>query len=136
MTTDNLFWIASMSKPITGAVLMILVDEGRLSLDDPVEKHLPEFRNLWLAAEQDQEHILLKRPARPITVRDIMSHTSGLAFKSALEEPTLDGLPLRDTVRGYTLLPLQFEPGAKCGVLQRRHQHGRPHDRSHQRPAV
>ncbi|MGE0607540.1 MAG: serine hydrolase domain-containing protein [Pirellulales bacterium] len=110
---DSLFWIASMSKPITGAAMMILVDEGRVSLDDPVEKHLPEFRELWLAAEQDKDHILLKRPARAVTVRDILSHTSGLAFKSPLEQPTLDGLPLRDTVRGYTMMPLLHEPGSK-----------------------
>ena len=43
MTADSLFWIASMSKPITGAAVMILVDEGKLSIDDPVEKYLPEF---------------------------------------------------------------------------------------------
>jgi len=46
MTTDAMFWIASMTKPITGAAVMILVDEGRIALDDPVERHLPEFAAL------------------------------------------------------------------------------------------
>ena len=41
---------------------MMLVDEGKVSLDDPVEKHLPEFKDLWLAVEKDREHMLLKRP--------------------------------------------------------------------------
>jgi len=113
MRPDSLFWIASMSKPITAATLMILVDDGKVRLDDPVEKFLPEFKNLWLTAEQDNDHILLKRPAHPITVREILSHTSGLPFKSALEEPTLDGLPLRDAVRSYAMTPLLFEPGTK-----------------------
>jgi CubicO group peptidase (beta-lactamase class C family) len=92
---------------------MMLVDEGKVKLDDPVEKYLPEFKNLWLAVEQDKEHILLKKPKRPITVRDILSHTSGMPFKSAMEEPTLDALPLRDAVRSYAMTPLQFEPGSK-----------------------
>jgi CubicO group peptidase (beta-lactamase class C family) len=113
MKTDALFWIASQSKPITAAALMMLVDEDKVKLDDPVERHLPEFKNLWLAVEQDKEHILLKKAKRPITVRDILSHTSGMPFKSALEEPTLDALPLRDAVRSYAMTPLQFEPGSK-----------------------
>jgi CubicO group peptidase (beta-lactamase class C family) len=113
MTPDTTFWIASMTKPITGAALMILVDEGKVRLDDPVEKFLPEFKTLWLPVEQDQDRLVLKRQEQPITVRQIMSHTSGLAFKSPLEEPTLDGLLLRDAVKSYTLIPLQYEPGTK-----------------------
>jgi CubicO group peptidase (beta-lactamase class C family) len=113
LKTDALFWIASQSKPITAAALMMLVDEGKVKLDDPVEKYLPEFKNLWLAVEQDKEHVLLKKPKRPITVRDILSHTSGMPFQSAMEVPTLDALPLRDAVRSYAMTPLQFEPGSK-----------------------
>ena len=52
---------------------MMLVDEGKVALDDPVEKHLPEFHHQWLAVEQDSNHLLLKQPKRPITVRDILS---------------------------------------------------------------
>ena len=48
MKTDDLFWIASMSKPITATGLMMLVDEGKVKLDDPVEKYLPEFKDQWL----------------------------------------------------------------------------------------
>ena len=111
MTTESLFWIASMSKPMTAAALMILVDEGKVSLDDPVAKHLPEFREMWLTAEKTPGQMTLKRPGRAITIRDILSHTSGLPFKSAVEEPTLDIAPLSLVVRSYTMLPLLFEPG-------------------------
>ena len=113
MTTDALFWIASQSKPITATALMMLVDEGKLALDDPVEKHLPEFHHQWLTLEQDSHHLLLKQPKRPITVRDILSHTSGLPFASAAEQPTLDLLPLRIGALSYAMTPLVFEPGSK-----------------------
>ena len=113
MPTDALFWIASQSKPITATCLMMLVDEGKLKLDDPVAKYLPEFNNLWLAVEHDNDHMMLKRPRHPITVREILSHTSGMPFSSAMETPTLDVLPLRDGVRSYALTPLQYEPGTK-----------------------
>ena len=111
MAADSLFWIASMTKPMTAAALMILVDEGKVSLDDPVAKHLPEFRDLWAVAEKGPERMVLERPARPITIRDILSHTSGLPFKSAVEEPTLDLAPLSIGARSYTQSPLLFQPG-------------------------
>lgn len=110
MRADDLFWIASQSKPITATALMMLVDEGKVSLDEPVEKYLPEFKAQWLAAEQDADHILLKKPGHPITVRNILSHISGLPFKSALEEPTLDLLPLAVAARSYAMTPLTFDP--------------------------
>jgi CubicO group peptidase (beta-lactamase class C family) len=113
MRPDALFWIASMSKPITAAAFMILVDEGKVKLDDPVAKFLPEFGGQWLALPADKDHVLLVRPKTSMTVRHILSHTSGMPFKSAMEEPTLDLLPLRDTVRSYAMTPLQSEPGAK-----------------------
>jgi CubicO group peptidase (beta-lactamase class C family) len=113
MTTDAVFWIASQSKPITAAALMMLVDEGKVALDDPVSKYVPEFKDLWLAVEQDRDHMLLKRPARPVSVRDLLRHTSGLPFSSMMERPTLDGLALSYAVRSYAMTPLQFEPGTK-----------------------
>lgn len=112
MATDSVFWIASQSKPITGAGLMILVDEGKVKIDDPVEKFLPEFKDLWLTVEQDKDRLVLKKTP-PITVQQVLAHTSGMPFKSMMEQPTLDGLPLRDAVRSYVLTPLQFEPDTK-----------------------
>lgn len=113
MRADALFWIASQSKPMTATALMMLVDEGKVTLDDPVGKYLPEFKGQWLAVEQDREHVLLRWPAHPVTVREILSHTSGMPFSSAMERPTLDLLPLRDSVRSYAMTPLLFEPGTR-----------------------
>lgn len=110
MKPNSLFWIASMSKPITGTALMLLVDEGQVKLDDPIEKYLPEFKELKVAGANGAE---LKKPARLVTVRDVMSHTSGMPFKSAKESPTLDGLPLKVAVESYAVTPLTHEPGAK-----------------------
>lgn len=111
MGPDALFWIASMSKPITAALLMMLVDDGKVRLDDPVERYLPEFKGLWVKAEEDKDHMLLRKPKQPVTVRQILNHTSGMPFRSLLEQPTLDHLPLRDAIRSYALTPLQTEPG-------------------------
>ena len=113
MTTDALFWIASESKPITATALMMLVEAGRVRLDDPAAKFIPEFGDAWVATERDDRHMVLNRPRRPVTVRDLLSHTSGLPFTSPLETPTLDGLALRDAARSYALVPLLAEPGAR-----------------------
>ncbi|MCZ2344229.1 MAG: beta-lactamase family protein, partial [Bacteroidales bacterium] len=116
MQKDTLFKIASMTKPITGMAIMILADEGQLTPEDPVEKHLPEFRGQMLVAERGPDFVKLKKPKRPITIRDLLTHTSGLP----------GGYPpgLRDlyhkrnrTLAEATLVasqqPLQFEPGTK-----------------------
>jgi CubicO group peptidase (beta-lactamase class C family) len=113
MQPDALFWIASMSKPITATAFMMLVDAGKVRLDDPVSKYLPEFNDVRVAVDHDKNREPLKRPTAPLTVRTILSHTSGLPFKSAQEEPTLDLLPLRVGVQGYAMTPLQSEPGSR-----------------------
>ena len=113
MAPDSLFWIASMSKPITAAALMMLVDEGKVKVDDPVEKYLPEFKGQMFIAEHDDNHTLLRKPKHPILVRNILSHTSGLTFKNQIEEPTLDLFPLATRVRSYAAQPLMFEPDSK-----------------------
>lgn len=110
---DGLFWIASMSKPVTGTALMVLVDEKKVQLDDPVEKYLPEFKGMWLIAEQDNDHQVLRRPKRVPTIRDTLRHTSGMPFASPMETPTLDGLPLSIAVKSYAMTPLQYEPGTR-----------------------
>ena len=91
---------------------MMLVDEGKIALDDPVEKYLPEFHNQMLVAEKDQRLTVLKKPTHPITVRNILSHTSGLVGKSPLERE-LDTLSLREGAISYALSPLQFDPDTK-----------------------
>lgn len=112
MQADTLFWIASQSKPITAAALMMLVDEKKVNLDDPVEAYLPEFHGQMVAVERDQDHVLLRKPAHPITVKNILTHTSGLPFSSGLEGP-LDRFPLVARVKSYAMTPLDFEPDTK-----------------------
>ncbi len=77
-----------------------------------MEKYLPEFQGQMLAVEQDKDHVLLKKPAHPITVKNILSHTSGLPFMSRVEHK-IDLFPLREAVVTYALTPLKFEPGTK-----------------------
>lgn len=107
MKTDALFWIASMSKSFTGAALMMLVDEGKVSLDDPVEKYLPEFKGQMVAEDAIEQH----PPKHPITVREIMSHTSGVALP---QDPAFKGkTTLKEIVEVVGKLPLRREPGTK-----------------------
>ncbi|MCE9563073.1 MAG: beta-lactamase family protein [Planctomycetes bacterium] len=102
MTTDSLFWIASQSKPITATALMLLVDEGKVKIEDPVEKYIPEFKDIKIKGE---------KPKTPITVRQILSHTSGLPFSTPEESPTLDKLTIKDSVASYVKNGLKTEPG-------------------------
>jgi CubicO group peptidase (beta-lactamase class C family) len=102
-----------MTKPMTATGLMMLVDEGKVRLDDPVEKYLPEFHGQKvIAPKKEKNREVLKTPAHPITVREILSHTSGLVGRSPMERE-LDMLSLRDGVISYAQSPLQFEPGTK-----------------------
>lgn len=109
MRTDDLFWVASMTKPITAAAILMLAEDGRLSLDDPVEKHLPAFKDAWLVSERTLERQVLIRPSRPATLRDLLTHTHGLA-----EIPTPPAnTPLAAWVDEIGRAPLQFEPGSR-----------------------
>ncbi|MDX1947937.1 MAG: serine hydrolase domain-containing protein [Pirellulaceae bacterium] len=113
---DALFRIASMTKPITAMGIMILQEEGKLSVADPVEKHLPEFRGQLLIERRDGDRLTLTKPPRPITIADLATHTSGLPGGFP---PGLADLYFR---RNYSLAeatmiqsqrPLEFEPGSK-----------------------
>ncbi len=113
MTEDTLFWIASTSKPLTGTLITMLIEEGRLHPDDAIEKYLPEFKGLMVVAEQTDDHVLLRKPTHPITLRETLTHTSGLPFRSPVEHPSLDGLPLAAAVRSHAMMHLLFEPGTR-----------------------
>lgn len=113
MTRDSLFWIASMTKPVTALGVMMLAEEGRLSVDDPVEKYLPEFKGQRLLKEKNDVQTVLVKPARPVTVKDLLTHTSGLVGNSPLDGAAIDVLTLKEAVITYALSPLQFEPGSK-----------------------
>ncbi len=114
MEPDALFWIASMTKPITCTALMMLVDEGKVDVEAAVSKYLPEFRDQWLIVERDDAHRLLKKPAQPMRVRDLTSHTSGITKNLSFPGvPGGDDLPLPVRVAALALQPLESEPGAK-----------------------
>jgi CubicO group peptidase (beta-lactamase class C family) len=113
MRADALFWIASQSKSITAAALMILVDDGKVKLDDPIEKYLPEMKALRVKSEETADRTVLVRPRHAVTVCEVLSHTAGMPFKSEVETPYLDGLPLATAVRSYAMTPLIYEPGTK-----------------------
>lgn len=106
MTPDTLFWVASQSKPLAAVAVLLLVDEGRLSLDEPVTRWLPEFADLWISEPR-------QRPTTPLTLRHLLSHTSGLPYKSPAEEPSLDRLALEARLPGYVAQGLLFEPGSR-----------------------
>lgn len=109
MRTDDIFWIASMTKPMTAVCVGILVDQGQLSFDDPVEKYLPEFRGQWVVAEQAADRRTLVKAARPVTLRDLLTHTSGLG-----EYPVTDPhWTLAEYVKVIAREPLRFQPGAR-----------------------
>jgi CubicO group peptidase (beta-lactamase class C family) len=87
MTEDTIFAIASMSKPITAVAAMTLVDGGKLALDDPVEKYLPELKGLQVLGDEKDDaegEIATVAAERPITVRDLFAHTSGISYGMSL----------------------------------------------------
>src|SRR6185437_12942123 len=77
ISEDNVFWVASMTKMFAGASIMMLVDEGKVSLDDPVTKYIPQLTKWMVVEEKDENHVLLKHLVRPVTIRHLLSHTSG-----------------------------------------------------------
>ena len=114
MSDDNLFWIASMTKMFVGASIMMLVDEGKVSLDDPVTKFIPQLSKWMVVAEKDTNHVLLKTPERPVTIRHLLSHTSGLTSSSELQHETgVDSTPLKARALSSVTGPLQWQPGEK-----------------------
>jgi CubicO group peptidase (beta-lactamase class C family) len=84
MTDDTIFRLYSMSKPITSVAAMMLIDEGRLKLDDPVAKYIPSFAEAKVGVEKNEDHgekVLELVPVnRPITILDLMRHTSGIVY--------------------------------------------------------
>jgi CubicO group peptidase (beta-lactamase class C family) len=132
MSKDTLFWIASMSKPITGVAILMLVEEGKIRLTDPVSKFIPEFRGMKVAVMQEgltgrggppaagTPPLFYTVPAtREIMIQDLLSHVSGLVSGGAASAAELSKVPrkpgetLSDYIPRLGATPLDFQPGSR-----------------------
>jgi CubicO group peptidase (beta-lactamase class C family) len=105
--TDSIFRIASMTKPITGAAMMMLWEEGKWALDDPVALHIPQFEGLKVR-RRDGEPVA---QASPMTMAQLMSHTAGFGRAAEYGDVNLRGGDLQDMIDVLAMRPLSFQPG-------------------------
>lgn len=113
MTERSLFRLASMTKPITAVAMLILVDRGLVSLDDPVSVYLPAFEHIAVTMLGEKGEIVsAKKPQMPPTVADLLSHSSGIedryGYMTAAEKQTV-----ADTVRFLMSIGLEYEPESR-----------------------
>ena len=126
MKPDSIFRIYSMTKPIVSVAAMMLVEEGRMQISDPVAKYLPEIGKMKVGAETSEEGkatLQLVEPSREITVQDLLRHTSGLIYgtrgRSLINAAYIEAkIGNRDTsneefVTALSKLPLRFSPGER-----------------------
>jgi CubicO group peptidase (beta-lactamase class C family) len=120
---DTIFRIYSMTKPVTSVAFMMLVEEGRVALDEPVHKYIPEWKNLGVFQAGTAPAFLTKPPARPMQIVDLLRHTSGLTYgfqqrgnvdaayrKAKIGEVELAGT-LDTMIADLAKIPLEFSPG-------------------------
>lgn len=125
MQTDTLFRIYSMTKPVASVALMTLWEQGVFSLDDPVHRFIPEFRDLRVRSAGSWPLFQTDPAARPMRIRDLLLHTSGLTY-DFMHESNVDhayrklkiaraapGYTLRDMIEQLAKLPLEFSPGER-----------------------
>ncbi|MFJ1251853.1 serine hydrolase domain-containing protein [Cupriavidus sp. CuC1] len=123
LAEDSIFRIYSMTKPVTSVAVMMLVEECKIALDDPISKHIPAWENLGVYAGGFMESFQTRPAARPMLVVDLLRHTSGLTYgfqqnsnvdaayrKLKLGELATDGT-LDDMIEKLAKLPLEFSPG-------------------------
>lgn len=124
MTTDAIFRIYSMSKPVTGVALMILYEEGKFRLSDPVEMYIPQMKDLQVYAGLDADgNIIAEEPNHKMTIRELMSHTGGLTYgifaQSPVDEMYVEAglLDTGDTLEEFAdklgEIPLKHQPGSR-----------------------
>ncbi len=131
MADDTIFRLFSMSKPITSVALMTLFEHGHFQLNDPVHKFIPEWRDMQVYVSGEGKHMMVRPPTRPMTMRHILSHTSGLTYGGGLaaligakialhpvDQAYVDGGADRNrdsTLREFILklanMPLRYDPG-------------------------
>ncbi|HCO95640.1 MAG TPA: serine hydrolase [Phycisphaerales bacterium] len=124
MKRDTIFRFYSMSKPITSVAVMILYEQGKIELDDPVSEYIPQFKGLKVVADPDAEEITEVEAKRQMTVRDLMRHTSGLTY-GFFSNTAVDklyrksvqlggsGVTLEEMAKNLAPIPLLYQPGTK-----------------------
>lgn len=120
MRKDAIFRMASSTKPVTGVAILMLIEEGKVGLTDPVSKYLPEFKGQKVAVEKDG-NVELVAADREVTIRDLMTHTSGLLSGGLgqrkappdLLRPGGVGATLAEGAAKYAAIPLDFQPGTR-----------------------
>ncbi len=119
---DTIYRVFSMSKPVTGVAVMMLVEEGRIVLDDPVSRYIPCFKNLQVFDGEGPEGPILKKADREVTVRDLLRHTSGFGYGGNADpvarlyqaKNVMDSSAgLDQMVERACTVPLRFQPGTK-----------------------
>jgi CubicO group peptidase (beta-lactamase class C family) len=123
MQKDSIFRIYSMSKPITGVAMMMLFEEGKWQLNDPVSKYIPEFANLKVYATDANNNIVMKDQVHQVTMRELMSHSGGFTYGifsgSAVDKMQRDAdvLNINNTldefIKRVAKLPLNSQPGTE-----------------------
>ena len=117
ITMTDHFMQCSQTKGFCGMTVAKLVEEGRLNLDDPVSKYLPEFRTLWILDGESNGVKTLRKAQNTLTVRMVMNHTGGFPFEIPAKQDAIPGggwtggMPLRSVAAEAAALPLLFEPG-------------------------
>ncbi len=119
ITMNDVYMQCSQTKGFCGVTIAMLIEEGKISLDDPVSKYLPEFRELWvLKSNQDGVKTLVKAK-NTLTIRMVMNHTGGFPFEICAKQGNIKGggwsggAPIRQTAAIAAASPLLFEPGTK-----------------------
>lgn len=116
---DNVFMQCSQTKGFCGVTIAILVEEGKISLDDPVSKYLPEFKERWILESNTSGVKKLVKAKSELTIRMVMNHTGGFPFEICAKQGNIKGggwsggAPLRQTAAIAAACPLLFEPGSK-----------------------
>ena len=119
ITLDDVYMQCSQTKGFCGVTIAKLVEEGKLKLDDPVSKYLPEFATLWVKDSEKDGVRTLRKAKNVLTVRMVLNHTGGFPFEIPAKQGNIrgggwsGGAPLRQTAAIAAACPLLFEPGTK-----------------------
>lgn len=119
ITIDDAFMQCSQTKGFCGVTIAKLVEEGQISLDDPVSKYLPEFRELWIFEGVSNDVKRLRKAKNVLTIKNVLNHTGGFPFEISAKQAHLPGggwtggAPLRQVAAIAAASPILFEPGTR-----------------------